>query len=126
MRSATGAGRVMYTAWEAASSSTVDRARRDMARWLSGGISRSSVATRYQLGLSRQAGRVIVPAAALVPHGGCESAMNAATSAGRSAPKDAWNLVGSWKMKPSRGGNPGIWGVWEGNLPMSVLTDSCL
>ena len=37
--------------------------------WAAGGISRSSVATMYQLGLVRQAGSVTVPVAASTPHG---------------------------------------------------------
>jgi hypothetical protein len=40
-----------------------------MVRWAGGGIIRSSVATRYQLGLLRQAGSVIVPLRASTPHG---------------------------------------------------------
>ena len=43
-----------------------------------GGIMWSSVATRYQLGLLRHAGSVIVPPRASRPQGTCESAMNTA------------------------------------------------
>jgi hypothetical protein len=42
------------------------------------GIIRSSVATRYRLGLIRQAASVIVPPSAFTPQGTWESAMNAA------------------------------------------------
>jgi hypothetical protein len=40
-------------------STTVEPARSDIARCARGGIIRSSVATRYQLGLIRQAGSLI-------------------------------------------------------------------
>jgi hypothetical protein len=40
-----------------------------MARWAAGGIMRSSVATRYQDGLLRQAGSVIAPPSASTPPG---------------------------------------------------------
>jgi hypothetical protein len=43
-------------AWLPATSITVEPARSDMARWAGGGIIRSSVGIRYQLGLVRQAG----------------------------------------------------------------------
>jgi hypothetical protein len=56
--------------------------RSDIARWAGGGIMRSSVATRYQLGLVRQAGSVTAPLRASTPQGTCESAMNAASSGG--------------------------------------------
>jgi hypothetical protein len=39
----------------------VEPARSDMRRWAGGGIIRSSVATRYQLGLVRQAASVMEP-----------------------------------------------------------------
>ena len=62
----------------AATSATVDPARWDMVRWAAGKIIRSSVVTRYQLGLARQAGSVTGPPRASTPHGTCESAMNKA------------------------------------------------
>ena len=46
-------------AWLPLASTTVEPARSDIARWAGGGIIRSSVATRYQLGLIRHAGSVI-------------------------------------------------------------------
>jgi hypothetical protein len=42
-------------AWLPSASTTVEPARSDMVRCAGGGIIRSSVATRYQLGLVRQA-----------------------------------------------------------------------
>src|SRR6516164_4118779 len=61
-----------------------------MVCWAGGGIIRSWVVMRYQLGLVRQAGSVIVPAGASTFQGTCESAMNAAWLSGRSAANDAW------------------------------------
>jgi hypothetical protein len=62
-----------------------------LRRW---GIIRSSVATRYQLGLLRHAGSLIVPLRASTPHGTCESAMNAACSALTSPANEAWTFPG--------------------------------
>ena len=59
------------------------------ARCAGGGIIRSSVVSRYQLGLIRQAASVIVPPSAFTPQGTWESAMNAACPAGRSPANDA-------------------------------------
>src|SRR6266702_8891960 len=80
---------------------TVEPARLDMARCAGGGIIRSSVATRYQLGLIRQAGSVIEPPRASTPHGTCASAMNAASAAGTSPANDAWNFSRSKNKNPS-------------------------
>jgi hypothetical protein len=66
-------------AWLPAASTTVEPARSDMARCAGGGFIRSSVATRYQLGLGRQAASVIDPPRASTPHGTCESAMKEAS-----------------------------------------------
>jgi hypothetical protein len=66
---ATTAGRETNTEWLARVSVTVASARSDMARWAAGGIMRSSVATRYQDGLLRQAGSVIAPPSASTPPG---------------------------------------------------------
>src|SRR5258708_6133048 len=93
--------------WLPALSTTVEPARSDIARWAGGGIIRSSVVTRYQLGLVRQAGSAIEPLSASTPHGTCESAMNAASSAGTSPANDAWNFSRSRKRKPSLGGRIG-------------------
>jgi len=45
-----------YTAWLALTSTTVEPARLDIARWASGGIIRSSVVSKYQMGFVRHAG----------------------------------------------------------------------
>src|SRR5215208_5006510 len=60
--------------WLPTASTTVEPARSDMARCAGGGIIRSSVDTRYQLGFVRQAASVIDPPRASTPHGTCESA----------------------------------------------------
>jgi hypothetical protein len=72
---------------------TVAPVRSAMARCAGGGIIRSSVATRYQLGLIRQEASLIVPPSAFTPQGTWESAMNAARSAGRSAANDVADLA---------------------------------
>src|SRR5918999_5880114 len=54
-------------AWLPATSTTVEPARADISRWAAGAIIRSSVATRYQLGLLRHAGSLIVPPSASTP-----------------------------------------------------------
>ena len=58
MISATGAGWETYTEWLAGISTTVEPVRADIARCAGGGIIRSSVVTRYQLGFDRHAGSV--------------------------------------------------------------------
>src|ERR671919_211986 len=83
---------------------TVEPARFDMARCASGGIIRSSVATRYQLGFDFHAGSVTAPLSASSPHGTWESAMNDAASGLTSAAKDAWNFARSRNRYPSCGG----------------------
>ena len=98
--------------------------RADIERWAAGGIIRSSVVSRYQLGLARQAGSVIVPPSASTPHGTCESAMNAASSAGTSPAKESWNLSRSNNKNPSTGGRIGGCGASGGKPARSVLTDS--
>jgi hypothetical protein len=69
MIAATAAGYETWTEWLAATSSTVEPARSDIICWAGGGIIRSSVVRRYQLGLFRQAGSLIVPPRASTPHG---------------------------------------------------------
>src|SRR6516225_1316131 len=91
-----------------------------------GGIIRSSLVTRYQLGLVRQAGSVIVPAGASTFQGTCASAMNAARASGRSAANEAWNLSRSRSRKPSRGGRIGGCGPSAGKPAMSEPADSSL
>ena len=53
----------------AGTSVTVAPVRSAIARCAGGGIIRSSVATRYQLGFIRQEGSLIVPASAFTPRG---------------------------------------------------------
>lgn len=68
------------------------------------GIMWSSLATRYQLGLDRHAGSLIVPLGAATPQGTSASAMNAARSKATSAANEAANLARSSNSKPSCGG----------------------
>src|SRR4051794_3853436 len=91
-----------------------------MKRCAGGGIMRSSVATRYQLGLLRHAGSVTVPSRASTPHGTCESAMNAARSAGMSAANEAANLSRSRYKKPSCGGRIGGTGAPGGGSAINA------
>src|SRR5258705_3223993 len=95
-----------------------------MKRWASGGIIRSSVATKYQLGFAFQAGTVTAPSSAPTPHGIWESAMNAALAGSTSAAKAAANFVLSSRRKPFWGGRIGGTGAPRGGLAMSLLTDS--
>src|SRR5258706_4100129 len=113
-------------AWLPATSVTVDPARSAIARWAGGGIMWSSVATRYQLGLTRHAGSVIEPARALTPQGTWESAMNAAWAADTSPANDAANLSRSRNKNPSTGGRIGGTGAPGGGSAMRVFTDSPL
>src|SRR5882672_5374434 len=95
-----------------------------MKRCAGGGIIRSSVVTRYQLGLDFHAGSLIVPASALTPQGTCESAMNAALCGSTSPAKDAANFDLSRNRKPFCGGRIGGTGAPGGGFLMSVSTDS--
>src|SRR4029077_18054615 len=97
-----------------------------MKRWAGGGIIRSSVATKYQLGLVFHAGWLITPPSASTPHGTCESAMNAALSASTSAANEARNFALSRDSSPSFGGRIGGTGAPAGGSLMSVDTDSPL
>src|SRR4029453_8493922 len=90
------------------------------------GIIRSPVVTRYQLGLVRQAASVTDPPRASTPHGTCESARNAASSAGRSPAKESWNLSRSRNKTPLTGGRIAGCGPSVGKPARSVLTDSSL
>src|SRR5258706_16260430 len=67
-------------AWLPATSVVVEPARAAITRWADGGIILSSVVTRYQLDLVRQAGSVIAPPRASTPQGTCESAMQTPTT----------------------------------------------
>src|SRR6266540_40867 len=124
MSPATAAGCDRKIEWLPATSTIVAPARSAIERWAGGGIIRSSVATRYQLGLLRHAGSLIVPPRASTPHGTCESAMNAACSAGMSAANESWNLPRSKNRKPSCGGRIGGTGAPGGGSAISVFTDS--
>src|SRR5229473_2942275 len=64
MREATACGCDTYTAWLPLTSTTVEPARLDIARWASGGIILSSVVTKYQLGFVLHAGSLTVPLSA--------------------------------------------------------------
>ena len=81
--------------------------RSAIIRCAGGGIIRSSVAIRYQLGLLRLAGSLIAPPSASRPHGTCESAMNAASRAGTSAANESANFSRSRKRNPFCGGRIG-------------------
>src|SRR5215217_9433213 len=111
-------------AWLPALSTTVEPARWDMKRWAAGGIIRSSVATRYQLGFVFQAGSLTAPSSAPTPHGTCESAMNAAFSASTSAANEAANLTLSRNRKPSCGGRIGGTGAPGAGSLINEETDS--
>jgi hypothetical protein len=95
-----------------------------MARWAAGGIMWSSVATRYQDGLLRQAGSVTAPSSASTPAGTWESAMNAASFSGTSAAKAAANLSRSRNSSPLTGGRIGGTGAPGGGSAIIELTDS--
>src|SRR5580700_2739213 len=97
-----------------------------MARWAGGGIMWSSVATRYQDCLVRQAGSAGDPARASTPHGTCESAMNAASFSGTSAAKEAANLSRSRNRNPLLDGRIGGTGAPGGGSAIRELTDSPL
>src|SRR3954462_9276980 len=94
-------------AWLPAASLVDAPARSAMARWAGGGIIRSSVATRYQLGFDRHAGGLIAPASASNPHGNWEAARNRPSSGVKSAANESYNLASSSRRKPSRGGRIG-------------------
>src|SRR5262245_42108127 len=113
-------------AWLPLTSVTVAPARLDIARWASGGIILSSVATRYQLGLAFHAGSLTGPLSASTPHGTWESAMNAAASAVTSAAKEAGNFDRSRKRYPSCGGRIGGTGAPGGGFLIRADTDSPL
>src|ERR1700739_3696942 len=110
--------------WLPGASVVVAPARSAIARCAGGGVILSSVAIRYQLGLLRQAGSLIGPLSASTPQGTCESAMNAAPAAGRSAANDSANFSRSRNRNPSCGGRIGGAGAPGGGSAISVLTDS--
>src|ERR1700681_812156 len=95
-----------------------------MELWPGGGIILSSVATKSQLGWTRQAGLLTAPANASTPHGTCESAMNAASSGSTSAANVAANFERSRNRKPSCGGRIGGTGAPGAGLAIRDETDS--
>src|SRR6267143_4349710 len=113
-------------AWLPLTSTTVEPARLDMARWAAGGIILSSVVTKYQLGLFFHAGSLIAPLRASTPQGTCESAMNAASSSSTSAAKEARNFALSRNRYPLRGARIGGTGAPGGGFLISASTDSPL
>src|SRR3954464_10808495 len=126
MSSATASGCDTYTEWLASASTTVEPAPSDIARCAGGGIILSSVVRRYQLGLLRHAGSLIVPLSASTPHGTCESAMNSASSVSTSPANESENFSRSSARKPSCGGKIGGTGAPGGGSAISVSTDSSL
>ncbi len=92
--------------------------------WAGGGIIRSSVAMRYQLGFDRHAGSLMAPPSASTPHGTCESAMNWDVCASTSAANEAANLALSRKRNPSCGGRIGGTAAPGGGSLMRADTDS--
>jgi hypothetical protein len=92
MREATAWGFETYMAWLPLTSTTLEPACWDIARWASGGIILSSVEIKYQLGFIFHAGSLIVPLSASRPHGTWESAINRAVFALTSAANDVGNF----------------------------------
>src|SRR5260370_39645100 len=100
-------------AWVPLTSTSVEPARLDIARWASGGIILSSVETKYQLGFVRHSGWLIGVLGASTPHGTWESALNEAASGLTSAANAAGNFASprnrdpSWVGRIGRTGQPG-------------------
>src|SRR6266576_938106 len=97
-----------------------------MKRCAAGGIIRSSVATRYQLGLVRQDASVTSPFSASRPHGTCDWAMKSASGGSTSAANDAANFALSRNKNPSWGGRIGGTGAPGGGFWINLATDSPL
>src|SRR3977135_2701669 len=95
-----------------------------MARWAGGGIIRSSVASKYQLGLDLQAGSLMVPPSASTPQGTWASAMKAASSGSTSAANDAANFSLSKRRNPPSDGTIGGTGAPGGGSLIRLATDS--
>src|SRR5580658_8837324 len=121
---ATTPGRDRQTAWLPGVSTTVAPARLAMNCCVGGGIILSSVATRYQLGLLRQAARLTFPESASMPHGTWESAMNAALSASTSPANDTGAFAGSSKRNPACGARIGATAAPGGGSLIKAATDS--
>src|ERR1700722_7770776 len=111
-------------AWLPFASTTVEPARFAIERCASGGIILSAVATRYQLGLTFQAGAVTLPSTASMPAGHCDAAMKEASSGRTSAQKASANLSLSRNSNPSTGGRIGGAGAPGGALAIRLKTDS--
>src|SRR2546428_13790306 len=86
---ATACGCDTYTEWLALTSTTVEPARLDMARWASAGVILSSVVARYQLFFVFPARSVIGPPTASTPHATKESALDAGSARPPSPANDA-------------------------------------
>src|SRR5262245_41006421 len=93
----------MKTTWLALISVTLEPARFAKKRSASGGIVSSWVATTNQLGLFLHAALLIGVPKVANPFGTCESYMNAAFSALKSAQKPPWNLALSYQKNPFSG-----------------------
>src|SRR2546428_13141338 len=97
-----------------------------MKRCATDGIIRSSVATRYQLGLVRHDAAVTSPLSALRPQGTCDWAMNSASGASTSAANEAANFALSRNKNPSWGGRIGGTGAPGAGFWINLSTDSPL
>src|SRR5580692_1009748 len=97
-----------------------------MNRWASGGIIRSWVTSKYQLGLFLHAGLEIAPLTASFPHGTCESAMKAAFLGSTSAAKEAANFSLSNDRNPFSRGTIGGTGAPGAGFAIREPTDSPL
>src|SRR5690348_495069 len=97
-----------------------------MKRYAAGGIIRSSVATRYQLGLVRHEACVTSPLSASRPQGTCDWAMNSASGASTSAANAAANFALSRYKNPSCGGRIGGTGAPGAGFAINLATDSPL
>jgi hypothetical protein len=86
----------IITRWDAPSTSvTVEPARSYAKRWSPGATGRSAVPNTAQDGVVCQAAAVAGSSNAVADTDFCEIAMNAASAAGRSAPKTSGNRAGS-------------------------------
>src|SRR5258706_8511714 len=103
--------------WLPATSTTVEPARFDIPFCAAGGIIRSDVAMRYQLGFVFHAGSLTAPFNAFTPQGTCELAMKSALAFGTSAANDSPNFSLFKPRNPSPAGaicgtgEPGTWSL---------------
>src|SRR5258706_13107134 len=112
--------------WLPATSTTVEPARFDIPCCAAGGIIRSDVAMRYQLGFVFHAGSVTGPFNAFTPQGTCELAMKSALACGTSAANDSRNFSLFKPRKPSPAGSMGGTGAPGTGSLISEFTDSPL